>query len=119
MRVRKEKEDEVERREQQKRDYEKRIKDLEDQINILKNESGDIVQQLEKKIKQMTVDFEQDKEQQQRLHIREKESERKRERGGREQERERGRTKRESEKRIKDLEDQINILKNESGDIVQ
>jgi hypothetical protein len=51
MRVRKEKEDEVERREQQKRDYEKRIKDLEDQINILKNESGDIVQQLEKKIK--------------------------------------------------------------------
>ena len=44
MKTRKEKEDEIEKKEQMKRDYEKKIKDLEDQIRMLKNESGDTVQ---------------------------------------------------------------------------
>lgn len=66
MRLKKQIEDEIESKETLKRDYEKRIKELEDQITMLRSESGDIVQQLENKIKQMSEDHEKEKEEQYR-----------------------------------------------------
>ena len=50
QRVRAEKEDEAAIFTDEKAKYEKKIKDLEEQIRMLRSESGDILQELEKKI---------------------------------------------------------------------
>ena len=50
QRVRAEKEDDVAKFTDEKAKYEKKIKDLEEQIRMLRSESGDILQELEKKI---------------------------------------------------------------------
>ena len=48
--VRAEKEDEAAKFADEKGKYEKKIRDLEEQIRMLRSESGDILQELEKKI---------------------------------------------------------------------
>jgi predicted nucleic acid-binding Zn-ribbon protein len=50
QRVRAEKEDEAAKFSDEKAKYEKKIRDLEEQIRMLRSESGDILQELEKKI---------------------------------------------------------------------
>jgi predicted nucleic acid-binding Zn-ribbon protein len=50
QRVRAEKEDEAAKFADEKAKYEKKIRDLEEQIRMLRSESGDILQELEKKI---------------------------------------------------------------------
>ena len=44
-----------------KRELEAKIKELEDQINLLKNQSGDLVTQLQAKIKELMETHERDK----------------------------------------------------------
>lgn len=60
--VRKEKDEEIERRTLEKEKYEKKIKELEDKIRVLQSESGDQVQQLEEKIKELIIKHEQESE---------------------------------------------------------
>lgn len=43
MRLKREKDEEVEKREAQKKEFEKKVKDLEEQIRMLQSESGDTV----------------------------------------------------------------------------
>jgi predicted transcriptional regulator len=52
------------------RDYEAKIKLLEEQIGMLKSESGDVVQQLEKRIRELVSAHEQEKEKMAREAIR-------------------------------------------------
>ena len=53
--VKQEKDDEANRFSQEKAKYEQRIKDLEEQIRMLRSESGDILSELERKM-QMLID---------------------------------------------------------------
>ena len=52
---------EVEKADRAKQDYEARIKELEDQINMLKDQSGDLVNQLQAKIKELMETHERQK----------------------------------------------------------
>jgi hypothetical protein len=61
--VRREKEAEAERFAGEKAKYEAKIKDLEQQIRMLRNESGDIMQELEKKMMMLIQAHEQEKTQ--------------------------------------------------------
>ena len=53
IKSRRDKEDEVEKREKEKVHYEKLIKELQDEIKMLMSNSGDQVKNLELKIKQL------------------------------------------------------------------
>ena len=58
-----EKQEEIGRAEKARISYEAKIKDLESQIEMLKNQSGDLVNQLQQKIKEMGESHEREKTQ--------------------------------------------------------
>ena len=61
QRVENEKQEEIGRAEKARIGYEAKIKDLESQIDMLKSQSGDLVNQLQQKIKDMGEQFSREK----------------------------------------------------------
>ena len=67
-RLEKEKQEEIGNAEKARISYEAKIKDLESQIEMLKSQSGDLVNQLQEKIKQMMDQHDKEKTQMKQEH---------------------------------------------------
>ena len=72
-RIKKEKEDEEVSHKAEKAKYDAKIKDLEEQIRMLRNESGDILQELERKMQMLIDNHEQEKGEMERDRKKERE----------------------------------------------